>query len=95
LTRDNLAKRRKVDDDTCLFCSAAESVAHLFFKCCVAQAVWVELSEIIGRVVGTDFELVARLWVCDKKFKLINVVTTAAFWTVWKVRKELCFQGGQ
>jgi hypothetical protein len=66
-----------------------------FFKCCVAQAVWVEISEIIGRVVGTDFELVVRLWVCDKKFKLINVVTTAAFWTVWKVRKELCFQGGQ
>jgi hypothetical protein len=59
LTRDNLAKRRTVDDGTCLFCNEAESVAHLFFECCIAQAVWAVISELIGRVVGTDFESVA------------------------------------
>jgi hypothetical protein len=37
-----------------------------FFKCRVAQAVWVVKSELIDRVVGTDFESVARLWVCGK-----------------------------
>jgi hypothetical protein len=31
LTRVNLAKRRKVEDGSCLFCNEAESVAHLFF----------------------------------------------------------------
>jgi hypothetical protein len=37
LTRDNLAKRRQVDDKTCLFCAELESVSHLFFNCCVAR----------------------------------------------------------
>jgi hypothetical protein len=37
LTRDNLAKRREVNDKTCLFCNVDESTAHLFFSCCVAR----------------------------------------------------------
>lgn len=36
LTRDDLVKRRKVEDDTCLFCSEKESCNHLFFECVVA-----------------------------------------------------------
>jgi hypothetical protein len=36
LTRDNLSKRRKVEDPTCLFCNEHESVNHLFFECAVA-----------------------------------------------------------
>jgi hypothetical protein len=39
LTRDNLLKRKKLDDITCLFCAEPESVRHLFFKCCVAQSI--------------------------------------------------------
>jgi hypothetical protein len=31
LTRDNLAKRRSVDDKTSLFCREDETVGHLFF----------------------------------------------------------------
>jgi hypothetical protein len=31
LTRDNLSKRRKVKDSTCLFCNEQEYVNHLFF----------------------------------------------------------------
>jgi hypothetical protein len=31
LTRDNLEKRRLVDDTTCLLCSEPESIRHLFF----------------------------------------------------------------
>jgi hypothetical protein len=76
-----------------LFCNDAESVTHLFFDCSVAQAFWVEVSETVGRSVGADFELVAHLWVCGKRFKLINAFTTAAFWTIWKMINELSFQG--
>jgi hypothetical protein len=36
LTRDNLVKRREVDDGSCLYCRELESVDHLFLKCCVA-----------------------------------------------------------
>ena len=37
LTRTNLAKRRHVEDITCLFCNENESVHHLFFRllCCL------------------------------------------------------------
>jgi hypothetical protein len=31
LTRDNLAKRRSVNDNTCLLCSEKESINHVFF----------------------------------------------------------------
>ena len=40
LTRDNLAKRRKVEDTSCLFCSEKESVLHLVFDCVVAKQCW-------------------------------------------------------
>jgi hypothetical protein len=39
LTRNNLAKRRKVEDGTCLFYNGVEPVTHLSFDCCVAHAV--------------------------------------------------------
>jgi len=32
LTRDNLAKRRTVNDNTCLLCSEKESINHLIFE---------------------------------------------------------------
>jgi hypothetical protein len=36
-TRDNLAKRKHVEDLTCLFCSEVESVHHVF-----STAVWLD-----------------------------------------------------
>jgi hypothetical protein len=43
--------------------------------------------------VGSDFESLTRWWLCDKKFKNLNVITTAALWSIWKSRNDLCFQG--
>jgi hypothetical protein len=65
LTRDNLAQRRKVDDASCLFCTQTESIGHLFFGCCVAKAMWKEISEIFSKNIGADFESVASWWLCD------------------------------
>jgi hypothetical protein len=48
LTRDNLSKRKKLDDITCLFCTEFESVRHLFFECCVAQNIWETISDMLG-----------------------------------------------
>jgi hypothetical protein len=42
LTKDNLAKRKKLDDLSYLFCNEKESIIHLFFDCCVAKLVWGE-----------------------------------------------------
>jgi hypothetical protein len=66
LTRDNLTNRRKVEDMSCVFCSEPETVAHLFFDCCVARAFWEIISAVIGRQVGSDFESVAQLWLSEK-----------------------------
>jgi hypothetical protein len=45
LTRDNLDKRRELDDKTSLFCEEQESVHHLFFDCVVAKQVWLVVSK--------------------------------------------------
>jgi hypothetical protein len=34
LTRDNLTKRRHVEDMSCLFRNDEESISHVFFECC-------------------------------------------------------------
>jgi hypothetical protein len=46
LTRDNLAKRRHVEDKACLFCNELETTTHLFFECCVAVKFWAIVSEV-------------------------------------------------
>jgi hypothetical protein len=92
LTRDNLAKRRKLDDQSCLFCSDNESVHHLFFYCCVARQMWYNIAEILELPVGQKFESIARLWLCDKKYKLVNICTSAALWALWKTRNDILFQ---
>jgi hypothetical protein len=91
LTRDNLAKRRHVDDMPCLFCSEPETI-HLFFDCCVAKVFWQEISEVIDLNVGGDFESVAKYWISETKHRKVNVCTTAAIWALWKLRNEVCFQ---
>jgi hypothetical protein len=58
----------------------------MFFDFCVAQALWSDISEIVDRPVSTDFESVAKLWLSDKKFKMLNVCTCAVLWTIWKTK---------
>jgi hypothetical protein len=86
LTRDNLAKRKLVDDVSCLFCLETESVVHLFFGCCIAKLMWSQLSDMSNRIIGTDFESVAGLWLREKKFKSLNICTSAVMWYLWKMR---------
>jgi hypothetical protein len=51
LTRDNMGKRRELNDQTCLFCCETESVNHLFIDFCVAKVVWSEISTLVGKKV--------------------------------------------
>jgi hypothetical protein len=82
LTRNNLAKRRHVDDLTCLFFSDSETCRHLFFDCFVAKLVWSGISDLLNVSVGSDFESVARWWLSNKKNTVINVVCTATLWSI-------------
>jgi hypothetical protein len=84
LSRDNLAKRRSVDDLTCLFCTELETTHHLFFDCCVARVMWETISEVMGVAIQPDFESMAKWWLKDKKCQCINICTSAVLWSLWK-----------
>jgi predicted HTH transcriptional regulator len=85
LARDNFRKKRKVEDQSCLFCNESESIDHLFFGCSVAT------QEIIGFPIGQDYESIASCWLCNKKFGVVNSLTSAVCWGLWKLRNSLCF----
>jgi hypothetical protein len=91
LTRDNLSKKRRLHDCSCLFCMEEESISHLFFDCVVARNAWKVLSAILGIEAGNIFESRAKLWLCNKKFAIANMFTSAVCWGIWKLRNDLCF----
>lgn len=93
LTRDNIEKRRPVEDSTCLFCENSESVHHLFFECIVAQQMWDFVSENFGIQKISCFEEIINLWHNPKKYVVLNLVVAASLWSIWKLRNEFCFQG--
>jgi hypothetical protein len=59
----------------------------------VARSLWSVESEIMQVSVGTDFESVAKLWLGEKKYEVVNTCTSAVIWTLWKFLNELYFQG--
>lgn len=91
LTRDNLAKRRKLEDKTCLFCAKKETCQHLFFDCVVAKRCWVLISEIIEVSVGGNMVNIGKFWLSSKRNGLLNIVTSVVLWSIWKLRNELYF----
>jgi hypothetical protein len=92
LTRDNLAKRRKVEDESCLFCAEKETVQHVFFECAVAKRCWAFVSDIVGFQVGDNMFEIGKCWLSDKKFSMLNMITSAVLWSIWKLRNDRCFQ---
>jgi hypothetical protein len=53
---------------------------------------WKLCSEITGKLLGTDFESVAKFWLQEKSKSWLNILTTAVFWSIWKFRNNMCFQ---
>ena len=82
LTRDNLGKRRKVEDSTCLFCNEQESLNHLFFDCVVAKQLWEVLSSIFGIQLGNSLDNIGKFWLSNKRNGVLNICTYAAVWSL-------------
>jgi hypothetical protein len=61
LTRDNLSKRRVVDDHICLFCNEPEIDAHLLLEYVVATRTWDLVSQVVRIEIGSGYESIARL----------------------------------
>jgi hypothetical protein len=93
LTRDNLDKRRHVEDRTCVFCAEPESVNHLLFECIVVKCLCNAISSIFYVPLGDDFESVAVWWISNNKKIVLNMFSSAVMWSVWSHRNDLCFQG--
>lgn len=91
LTRDNLGKRRKVEDVSCLFYNELESINHVFFECAVAQQLWSVLSSIFDISLGDSIESIGKLWLSNKRNGVLNVFTSASLWRLWKLRNDICF----
>jgi hypothetical protein len=92
LTRDNLSKRRKVEDPTCSFCNE-ESIQHLFFTCVVAKQLWHVFSKTFDiHQLIVSFEDIGKFWLSNKCNGILNMFTLAAVWCLWKLRNDLCFQ---
>jgi hypothetical protein len=70
---------KKLDDLACLFWFDTESVRHLFCEFVVAKNAWEMVSRETNYSVGEDYEYVAKLWSCNKKFGDINMISTAVF----------------
>jgi hypothetical protein len=45
--------------------------------------------------MGLDFESVGKLWLQEKKYRMLNVLSSAVLWTLWKSQNVLCFQDRQ
>jgi hypothetical protein len=95
LTRDNVKKRKHIEDDRCLFCSEVESVHHLFFDCVVAKQMWEHISDCTETLCGSCFENIGTLWISNKKNVVTNIFTSAALWGLWKLRNSLAFREGR
>ncbi|TVU29837.1 hypothetical protein EJB05_21425, partial [Eragrostis curvula] len=53
---------------------------------------WKEISGLLQLQVGADYIFVASLWLSNKKFTVTNMVSSAAMWSLWKLRNSLHFQ---
>jgi hypothetical protein len=89
LTRDILEKRRKVDDASCLFCAEKEIVCHLIFECVVTRKTWEIVSEVVGVRLGYDYESIAKLWLCNTKFGVINIFSLTVPWTGMSIPDQM------
>jgi hypothetical protein len=91
LTKDNLPKRRVVRDKTCMFCEEVGTCNHLFFECVVATRMWDMILQAIGLNVGGSFENIGPFSLYNKIFLLVNMITSASLWALWKLRNVYVF----
>jgi hypothetical protein len=56
---------------------------------------WYLISQVIERSMGGGFENIGSHWLCNKKFVMFNMISSAALWALWKFRNDMCFQNVQ
>lgn len=92
LTRDNLAKRRHVDDLTWVFFTELESIQHLFFDWIVAKK-HLECDCWYSQYLNSLFFYLSFFWKQRKHYEVFNIFTDATLWCLWRFRNDIVFKG--
>jgi hypothetical protein len=50
------------------------------FGCAVAKQAWSLLTEVIGFNVGLDYKSMAKCWLCNTRFGVVNILSSAVCW---------------
>jgi hypothetical protein len=50
----------------------------------VASKAWELISLVFGIKIGVDYASIAKLWLCNKKFGVYNMFTSAVYRSLWK-----------
>jgi hypothetical protein len=64
----------------------------MLFDCVVTKRAWETISDILGTGMGRDYESIARLWLCNKRYGVANIMSSMLCWSIWKFRNGQCFQ---
>lgn len=94
LTKDNLLKRKRQGDSSCVFCDEEETISHLFFQCPVARAIWLVVAKCFGASNIPMNLQQCWLW-CEKWLpfgeKYHPWGFSAICWAIWKSRNRAVF----
>lgn len=91
MTVDNLLRRGIVKPRSCQFCKEDESIAHLFFECVVAKAMWEIASRFLEVPIGVNFENIATKWLDHKKYGIMNVISSNVLRAMSLMRNDFVF----
>ncbi|XP_022020186.1 uncharacterized protein LOC110920275 [Helianthus annuus] len=102
-TYSALARRNViVQDNRCKMCGdEAETAIHLFVSCSVAEQIWEFVSRWcrIHHVFALELKDLANIHKRNRGSqrwkKVVNLVTQAAIWVIWRSRNGAVFEGKQ
>ncbi|KAJ0475516.1 putative RNA-directed DNA polymerase [Helianthus annuus] len=98
-----LARRNViVQDNRCKMCGCeAETTAHLFVSCSIAEQIWEFVSRWcrIRQIFALELKDLANIHKSNRGSqrwkKVVNMVTQAAIWVIWRSRNGAVFEGKQ
>jgi hypothetical protein len=59
---------------------------------CVPRKAWKMIAKLVGFELGMDYESIVKMLLCNKRFRVVNLINSAVCWGLWKLRNCLCFQ---
>lgn len=58
----------------------------------VAKQLWCCLSKVFQVQLGGSLDSIGRFWLSNRENGVLNMISSAAFWSIWKLRNDVCFQ---